>query len=149
VSKKAREREQQRRNREQRGLPTTEPKDDQPKLWERRMEERGLRLGWNLPAEIKATVVSRLVDVVERDETLDAEGIAVISDRYLVSAARTLVYADLGQQRIDLAKERHAERMAAAARAATPNGAPPPGDEEPPKRIIIPDVDDRLESRED
>jgi hypothetical protein len=110
------------------------------------MEERALRSGWNLPDRIKSTIVSRLVDVVEREDSLDEEGVSITSDRYLIAAAKTLVYADLGQQRLEFSKQQLAARLEAA-KPTTETSHDPSGDA--PKRIIIPDVDDRLESRED
>jgi hypothetical protein len=98
VSRKSRE--QQQRNREQRGLTEEQPAA-QP-LWGRRMEERALREGWNLPPHIKSTIVSRLVDVVETDE----HKLLIVGERYLLAAAKTLIYADLGQQRLDLARQK-------------------------------------------
>lgn len=111
--------EQQKRNRDQRGLnePPGEPAE-QP-LWERRMEERAVRCGWLIDGEVKSKIISRLVRTISRDDVwLTEEGEPITNDREVNAAAKTLVYADLGQQRIDLQLKAIAERRYAAARAA-------------------------------
>ena len=60
-------------------------------------------------AELRATIVRRLL------RTLDSD---IAEDRAVNAAARTLVYADLGDRRLALAQQIHADRLYTAARAS-------------------------------
>lgn len=69
---------------------------------------RGLahRQDWGLPEPVRAKILQRLVDYLDRDHP---EG-ATASDRHVLMAARTLaalMKLGLGQQSIDLAREKH------------------------------------------
>jgi hypothetical protein len=106
-------REYNRRKREQREL-------DQQPLAHRRLEERAVREGWLSEGKERSRIISRLLGALDDDET---------ETRYLVGIAKTLVYADLGQQRLDFAKQQHADHIysdaliaAAAERPAAKDG---------------------------
>jgi hypothetical protein len=143
VSRKSKE--QQARNRDQRGLTDPPAEAEQP-LWERRMEERAIREGWLMDGEAKGKILSRLMRTISRDDVwLTEEGEPITNDREVNGAARALVYADLGQQRIDVQRAKLEAAQVIAARAA---GETETEGAAMPKRIIIPDVDDRL-ARED
>jgi hypothetical protein len=122
-----------RRKRAARQAEAAEPTEQQP-LSHRRLEERAVREGWLQDGPDRARIINRMLGDFEDDET---------EVRYRVAIGKTLIYADLGQQRLDFQKSRAAAERTAGEIASEALGA------EPPKRIIIPDVDDRLEKRED
>ena len=99
MSQKSKERHRQRR--------AAERAADQS-LHDRRLEERAVREGW-IDGELRATIVRRLL------RTLDSD---IAEDRAVNAAARTLVYADLGDRRLALAQQIHADRLYTAARAS-------------------------------
>lgn len=71
-------------------------------LTERRLEERALREGWQVPDDVRATILKRLIRVldVETEEGAQAEL------RYVIAAGRTVIAADLRQQALDLARRK-------------------------------------------
>ncbi len=82
------------------------------------MEERAVRSGWLIDGEIKGKILARLLRTIQRDDVwMTEEGEPITNDREVNAAAKTLVYADLGQQRLDMARQHHADRQYAEALA--------------------------------
>ena len=135
-----------RRKRAARQAEAAEPTEQQP-LSHRRLEEQAVREGWLSHGSERDRIIDRLLRVIDRDDEVDDMGNSINCDRYATSAAKTLIYADLGQRRLNLQERQLADRQSAATRTAgetlSESGA------EPLKRIIIPDADDRLDKRED
>ena len=100
-----------------------------------------MREGWIQYAPERERIITRLFDVIDRPDELG------INDRYATSAAKALMSADLRQQTIEIQKQRAA--TAAIERARIETGTGPAESPDEPKRIVIPDVDDRLAPRED
>lgn len=67
-------------------------------LSHRRLEERAIREGWQVPQNIRTKVLKRLAAVID-PETVEG---AQAELRYVIQAARTIISADLRQQAIDL-----------------------------------------------
>lgn len=134
MSRKTRDRhrrEQIERARQKSAAPQADP---QP-LSHRRLEERAVRGGW-IDGPKQEKIIARLERTLDDPEA---------GHREATAAAKTLIYADLGERRLALAAQMHADRIA----SAPPPTTEPAAEIERPKRIIIPDVDDRLEARED
>lgn len=76
---------------------------------ELRLIRQAIRQDWPIPAGVKAQILQRLIDYLDRESL---EG-ATCSDRQATSAARTLVEfmkLNIEQQRLDLAHEKHEGR---------------------------------------
>lgn len=68
-----------------------------------------IRQDWPIPPAVKAKILQRLVDYLDRDHL---EG-QTASDRHVLMAARTLaafMRLNVGQQAVDLARERYEGR---------------------------------------
>jgi hypothetical protein len=158
VSKKSRDRHR-RRQLERRAAEAAKPTDEPQPLSQRRLEERAVRERW-IDGALHDEIVERLKRTIRRKDwdIVDGEGGVQprTNDREVNGAVRALTGAYLGEKRLELererlglAKQRYADRLASAERAAKTDGDPLAAGAEPPKRITIPDVDDRLEPRED
>ncbi len=109
---------------------------------ENQLEQQALRNDWIAEPAERARAMDRLMEIIDRPDSLGE------NDRYASIAIRTLAQVDQRRQMLEIQRERLAAARAARARTAAEITFDP-SEPEPPKRINIPDVDDRLEPRED
>jgi hypothetical protein len=82
------------------GEPNGKPKPD-------RLEMRALREGWLLDPATKARIVKDLLAMIHRQPGRPKKDCRPPDPELYAQIAKTLIYADVQQQRIDLLRARH------------------------------------------